>query len=92
MCPTLPPEKVNKVRRFCQQIRSGTKVCLRTLVQLLGLLESYRPEVWKASLHFRFLLTQLIRDLTRTRHDYETEVILSAQSKRELQWWFQNKE
>ena len=42
---TLPSEKVQKLLTLCRQIRSGSKVLLRILAQLLGLLESYRQTV-----------------------------------------------
>ena len=87
---TLPQEKVQKLLTLCRQIRSGSEVLLRTLAQLLGLLESYRQAVWKAPLHFRHLQALLIRGLAESNHNYTTQVPLTLQAKGELTWWLQN--
>ena len=85
---TLPQEKVQKLLTLCRQIRSGLEVLLRTLAQLL--LESYRPAVWKAPLHFRHVQALLIRGLAESNHNYTTQVPLTLQAKGELTWWLQN--
>ena len=64
---TLPSEKVQKLLTLCRQIRSSLKVLLRTLAQLLGLLESYRLAVWQAPLHFRYLRALLMARSMATR-------------------------
>ena len=89
---TLPSEKVQKLLTLCRQIRSSSKVLLRTLAQLLGLLESYRLAVWQAPLHFRYLQALLIRGLNQMNHNYEAPVSLCAQSLGEINWWLQNLE
>ena len=58
---TLPSKKVQKLLTLCRQIRSNSTVLLRTLAQLVGLLESYRLAVWQAPLRFRYLEALLIR-------------------------------
>ena len=89
---TLPSEKVQKLLTLCRQIRSSSKVLLRTLAQLLGLLESYRLAVWQAPLHFRYLQALLIRGLNQMNHNYEAPVSLCSQSLGEINWWLQNLE
>ena len=89
---TLPSEKVQKLLTLCRQIRSNSKVLLRTLAQLLGLLESYRLAVWQAPLHFRYLQALLIRGLNQMNHNYEAPVSLCSQSLGEINWWLQNLE
>ena len=89
---TLPSEKVQKLLTLCRQLRSSSKVLLRTLAQLLGLLESYRLAVWQAPLHFRYLQALLIRGLNQINHNYEAPVSLSSQSLGEINWWLQNLE
>ena len=68
---TLPSEKVQKLLTLCRQIRSSSKVLLRTLARLLGLLESYRLAEWQAPLHFHYLQALLIRGLNQMNHNYE---------------------
>ena len=89
---TLPSEKVQKLLTLCRQIRSSSKVLLRILSQLLGLLESYRLAVWQAPLHFRYLQALLIRGLNQMNHNYEAPVSLCSQSLGEINWWLQNLE
>ena len=62
-------------------------VSLRSLAQLLGLLESHRPAIWKAPLHFRHLQAQLIQDLQKHNHQYNVCAPLTRASKTELTWW-----
>ena len=81
-------EKVNKLQTLCRQILKIEKPALRSIAQLLGLLESYRPAIWKAPLHFRFLQALLIRNLHTS--DHEARIQLPGKQKAEIQWWFQN--
>ena len=46
---------------------------LLTLAQLLGVLESHRPAVWRALLHFWQLQAQLIRDFEKSKYKYVRE-------------------
>ena len=48
-------KSAKRTRTLCQQILTAEGVFLRTLAQLLGVLESHRPAVWRAPLHFRQL-------------------------------------
>ena len=52
---TLPQDKVRSVRSHCHQMLSRPKVSLRSIAQILGLLESYRPAIWRDPLHMRRL-------------------------------------
>ncbi len=88
MTISLPNEQITKLQKLCRQIMSASKPKLRSIAQLLGLLESYRPAIWKAPLHFRFLQALLIHGLITSHHDYE--VHLPTKQKLELQWWLQN--
>jgi hypothetical protein len=87
---SLPSEKITKLHKLCRQLGSTTKPKLRSIAQLLGLLESYRPAIWKAPLHFRYLQALLIRGLLNSNHNYEAEVCLSNKQTLEIQWWLQN--
>ena len=87
---SLPPEKVTKTLILCRQILTAETVSLRSLAQLLGLLESHRPAIWKAPLHFRHLQAQLIQDLQKHNHQYNVCTPLTRASKTELTWWLTN--
>ena len=73
MMLSLTPRKVKRTRTLCQQILTAVGVFLRTLAELLGVLESHRPAVWRAPLHFSQLQAQLIRDLQKSKYKYVRE-------------------
>ena len=87
---SLPPEKVTKTLILCRQMLTAETVSLRSLAQLLGLLESHRPAIWKAPLHFHHLQAQLIQDLQKHNHQYNVCTPLTRASKTELTWWLTN--
>ena len=87
---SLPPEKVTKILTLCRQFFTAEMVSLRLLAQLLGLLESHRPAIWKAPLHFRHLQAQLIQDLQKHNLQYDIWTPLTQASKTELKWWLTN--
>ena len=45
------------------QLLVREKLTLRKLANLIGILESSRPAIWRAPLHFRHLQINLIKDL-----------------------------
>jgi hypothetical protein len=81
---SLPSEKVKKTLILCRQMLMAKSVSLNMLAQLLGVLESHRPGIWRAPLHFRHLQAQLIRDLPKHNHQYNINTNLSNASKMEL--------
>ena len=87
---TLPQDKVRSGRSHCHQMVSRPKVSLRSIAQILGMLESYRPAIWRAPLHMCRLQEQLTLGLRSSLQSYEVEVNLLPLSKQELQRWIQN--
>ena len=91
MTLSLPPEKLKRTRTLCQQILTAEGVFLRTLAQLLGVLEFHRPAVWRAPLNsFRQLQAQLIRDLQKSKYKNENKTHLTNTTKTEIKWWLMN--
>ena len=88
MILSLPLEKIRKLLLLCRQILSGTKVTLRILAQLLGLLESYRPAVWLSSPTLSSFTSSL--NPKSQEHNYETEVNFWVKPIEELNWWVRN--
>ena len=78
----LPQDKETNIRSHCHQMLAQT--------QILGILESARPAIWRAPLHYRMLQVQLTQGLQQNHNSYAKEVVLSAQSRQELHWWFLN--
>ena len=62
----------------------------RRLASILGTLESCRPAIWQAPLHFRSLQIQLIQALHNSNQDFEIPVTLDHNSLGDLNWWLAN--
>jgi hypothetical protein len=86
----LPPPKVTKTTQLCYSLLRRNPVSLRRLAQLLGFLESTRPAIWLAPLHFRHLQNRLIQQVILNKGSYEGLVFLEPLAQRELQWWISN--
>ena len=86
----LPSHKVTKTIELCNALLQNRTVSLCELAQLLGFLESTRPAVWLAPLHFRHLQYCLIQQLARNKGSYDGLVCPQLLAKGELQWWISN--
>ena len=86
----LPSHKVTKTIELYKSLLQNRTASLRELAQLLGFLESTRPAVWLAPLHFRHLQYCLIQQLALNKGSYDGLVSLQLPAKSELQWWISN--
>ena len=84
---TQPPRGESKVKSICEKAISAPTMPARHVASLLGTLESCRPGIWQAPLHFRFLQIQLIHALHDTEH---VSVTLVRNPLEELKWWLSN--
>ena len=87
MMISLPAEKANKILDCCRRLLVSQSITLRNLASLLGLLESSRPAIWRAPLHFRHLQSDLIRGLQMNQESYDALIVLSPSARIELAWW-----
>ena len=86
----LPQTKVAKVLDLCKSLLRENPISLHLLAQLRGFLESCRPAVWLASLHFSHLQSCLIQQVALNKGSYQGTVLLDPQAREELQWWITN--
>ena len=86
----LPFEKLGKFYLLCKSLIMEKPASLHTLSQLLDFLESCRPAVWLASLHFRHLQSCQIELVTLNNGVYRGTVHLSEPALGKLQWWIIN--
>ena len=86
----LPQTKVAKVLDLCKSLLKENPISLHLLAQLQGFLESCRPAVWLAPLHFRHLQSCLIQQVALNKESYQGTVLLDPQAREELQWWITN--
>ena len=85
----LPQTKVAKVLDLCKFLLKKNPISLH-LAQLQGFLESCRPAVWLAPLHFRYIQSCLIQQVALNKGSYQGTVLLDPQAREELQWWITN--
>ena len=52
MMISFPAEKANKILDCCRRLLVSQSIKLRNLASLIGLLESSRPAIWRAPLHY----------------------------------------
>ena len=81
-----PIEKVTKLRQTCIKIFSAKNISVHSLEKILGTMESLRPAVPYAALHYRSLQHQLLVAKVGQRVPNKI-VFLSQESLKELFWW-----
>ena len=82
----LPLRKSMRIQKQCRLLLSTRSPTIRHLSRVLGLLESCRPAVLFAPLHYRQLQTLQIEALQRWSN-YNTPVELTTTAKADLLWW-----
>ena len=90
MTLSLPAEKTHKIVDCCHHLLVSQSITLRNLASLIGLLESLKPAIWPAPLHFHHLQSDLIRGLQMNQESYDTLIALSPSARVELAWWLKH--
>ncbi len=75
-----------QIQKDCSLLLNTPNPTIRHLSRVLGLLESCRPAVWSAPLHYRQIQTLQITALQRWSN-YDTLVVLTPAAKSDLLWW-----
>ena len=60
------------------------------IASVLGTLESCRPAIWQAPLHFRHLQIRMIQALHSSNQNFDVLITLDHDSLEELHWWVSN--
>lgn len=89
MTISLPRNKQKKIRDLCKKAGQNTEITVRSIAQILGVLEATRPALRAAPLHFR-QLQQLQVSALRQSKSYTNLITLTENAKRDLDWWVQN--
>ena len=87
---SLPQEKVVKVKSLCMKATVTPTMSARQIASLLGTLESCRPAIWQAPLHFRYLQIRMIQALHVNNQNFDVFITLDHNSLEELRWWVSN--
>ena len=86
MTISCPPDKISRLQSLCSEIFSKKKCSVLSLEKLIGTIESVRPAVRLAALHYRSLQSQLL-SAKRFKRDPHKIIHLSQMSLTELRWW-----
>ena len=86
----LPPSKAVHVKSACENLLSKTKVTIRELARVIGLLVSSLPGVQFDRLHYTQVEKDKSRALQLCKGNYDGPVTLSNDSRSELEWWVNN--
>ena len=86
----LPPTKAERVRLACQSLLCKSKMSIREVAQVIGLIVSSFPGVQFGELYYRNLEKDKILALQISKGDYDSPVYLSNESRSELTWWVNN--
>ena len=86
----LPQEKVGKVKSLCLKAKVTRTMPARQMASALGTLESCRPVIWQAPLHFRYLQIRMIQALHSSNQNFDLIITLDHKSLEELHWWVSN--
>ena len=91
MIVQLTDKKADKILQFCLYFSpEGKAFTIREVASLIGSLISSCPGVEYGRLHYRSIERDKIISLKASKGNFETKMLLSGESREELQWWIQN--
>jgi len=88
----LTEAKVNKILSLCAQIISSKTITARKLSSFIGVCVHAFNVITLASLHYRSLERDKIKNLAIYNGDYDSPIALSQESATEVIWWCENVE
>ena len=86
----LPPSKAAHVKSSCENLLFRSKVTVRELAHVIGLIVSSLPGVQFGRLHYRQSEKDKSLALHLCKGNYDGPVTLSNDSRTELDWWVNN--
>ena len=91
MIVQLTDKKADKILQFCLYFSpEGKAFTIREVASLIGSLISSCPGVEYGRLRYRSIERDKIIALKASKGNFETKMLLSGESREELQWWIQN--
>ena len=89
MSLSLPDLKVSYITTLCQ-VLFKPKVSLREIFSLLGNLSWAIPSIPFAQMHYRDIQNCHIRQLHWANKNFQKEIVLSEDARKDLSWWILN--
>ena len=86
----LPDEKIQNIREECEQLLNQPKPTIRHVAHVIGKLVSTFPAVQHGPLFYRNMEREKINALKCNMGHYDRCMVISKESRNELQWWLNN--
>ena len=90
MTITLTPEKVLKVKEACATLLGQGHATIRQVACVIGKIISSFPGVMHGQLYYRALECAKTAALKNAKGDFDSQMSLTEDCKKELQWWVDN--
>ena len=90
MTITLTDEKRAEIKKICNAILASDNVKIRDLAQLIGKLIASFPGVMHGPLFYRSLEADKTKALRISKGNFDDNMCLSEDSRREIRWWMVN--
>ena len=88
----LPRQRILKIQQVCKDLLNKHKTSVREVAKIVGELVAAVRAVLPAHLHYRQLQMAQTSALLKNQQRYSAQMILSKESREELQWWIDNLE
>ena len=90
MTVKLTERKALVIKEMCKDLISFKRPTIRTVAKVVGKLVSSFPGVRFGKLYYRLLDNEKSLALQKSKGNFEAKMKLSAESKKDLQWWVDN--
>jgi len=90
MTVNLTSDKREKIVNLCGALLHNSRVSIRFLAQVIGVLVSSLPAVQFGELFYRYLEADKIAALKKAAGNFDAIMCISPNAKAELQWWIKN--
>lgn len=86
----LPSDKVARIVSKCREVLSSTKIKIKTVAELAGSLTSACPASRYGFLYTRSLEMDKTRSLIHSKGDYSAKMVVTYETRLDLEWWIKN--
>lgn len=86
----LTEEKIDRIISLGNMILNSFYVTIRCLASFIGLIVHAFNAVIYGPLHYRTLEREKVLALQNNDHDFDSKVVISNESQKEISWWLEN--
>lgn len=90
MTMSLPQDKIISLRNIIQKISKKSQIKIRTFASLVGSLAAACPVIKYGWVHIKLLERDKYLNLHNNNSNYDKHMLISKESKHELNWWLKH--